>query len=125
MGLRAPGTLSEGFSMPVRANLLVAGLVVLAGGGLPAAPVEGKEAGEKQTREDLAAFKAYLEKNHPGKKWQTGPSRVDTPEVRRAYGKRRFYYVFSSPPLPPGVNLPEAIQAYQRRVKEFQETFIS
>jgi hypothetical protein len=100
-----------------------AGVLVLAiGVSLAAAD---KKADAKQTKADVTAFKAYLAKNHPKKKWQTGPSRLDSAEIRKAYGQRRFYFVFSSPPLPPGAANPEILRRYQEQVQEFQKTAIS
>jgi hypothetical protein len=84
-----------------------------------------KEANAKQTKMDLEALKDFLPKNYPKKKWQTGPTRLDTPELRQAYEKRRFYFVFSALPLPPGANIKSVQEAYQRRVLEFRATFIS
>jgi hypothetical protein len=85
----------------------------------------GKNAQDEQTRADLAKFQSYLEENKPGKKWQTGPARMDSEEIRKAFGKARFYYVFSSPPLPPGAPLPELLEEHQLRMKEYQDKFIS
>ncbi|MSQ94950.1 MAG: hypothetical protein EXR98_10405 [Gemmataceae bacterium] len=79
----------------------------------------------KQTKADVTAFRTYLEKQHPGKRWQTGPTALASAEIRKAYGDRRFYFVFSSPPLPPGANIQELIDAYRRKLVEFQKTAIS
>jgi hypothetical protein len=85
----------------------------------------GKNAQDAQTMADFAKFQSYLEENKPGKKWQTGPARMDSEEIRKAFGKARFYYVFSSPPLPPGAPLPELLEEHQLRMKEYQDKFIS
>jgi len=85
----------------------------------------GKDAQDEQTRADFAKFQSYLEENKPGKKWQTGPARMDSEEIRKAYEKQRFYYVFSSPPLPPGAPLPELLEEHQLRMEEYQKQFIS
>jgi hypothetical protein len=72
-----------------------------------------------QARLDVAKVEAYLAKNHPGKTWEDGPTRIDTEEVRAAYGKRRFYYVFSKPPVrprggpPPGAELLDDLRKAQ------------
>ncbi|HEY6402190.1 MAG TPA: hypothetical protein VI479_12315 [Blastocatellia bacterium] len=42
-----------------------------------------------------------------------------------AYGKARFYSVYSSPPLPPGAPLPELLEEYQRKMDEYQKQFVS
>ena len=78
-----------------------------------------------QAKADVTAFRAYLEKQQPAKRWQSGPTVLDSDEIRKAYGKRRFCFVFSSPPLPPGANLPELIEAYRQRSVEFQKNFTS
>jgi hypothetical protein len=52
-------------------------------------------------------------------------TRIDSEEIRKAYKKQRFYYVFSSPPLPPGAPLPDLLEEYQRKLVEYQKQFIS
>ena len=85
----------------------------------------GKNAQDEQIRADLTKFQSYLEVNKPGKKWQTGPTPIDSEEIRTAYGKLRFYYVYSSPPPPPGAPLPELLEEYDRKMEEYQKQFIS
>jgi len=86
---------------------------------------EGKNAQDEQTRADLTKFQSYIEEIKPGKKWQTGPARMDSEEIRKAYEKVRFYYVYSSPPLPPGAPLPELVDEFERKMAEYQKEFIS
>jgi hypothetical protein len=87
----------------------------------------GKNAGNQQTQiaADLTRFRNYMEEVKPGKKWQSGPTPMDSEEIRRVYGKARFYSVYSSPPLPPGAPLPELLAEYQRKMDEHQKQFIS
>ncbi|MBO0725325.1 MAG: hypothetical protein J2P52_06975 [Blastocatellia bacterium] len=85
----------------------------------------GKNAQDEQIRADIAQFQSYLEANKPGKKWQIGPARIDSEEIRKAYGNLRFYYVHSSPPMPPGAPLPELLEEYDRKMEEYQKQFIS
>jgi hypothetical protein len=87
----------------------------------------GKNAQNEQTQTaaDLTRFRNYLEEIKPGKKWQTGPAAIDSEEIRKAYEKQRFYYVFSSPPLPPGAPLPELLEKYEQEMDEYQKQFIS
>ena len=80
---------------------------------------------QPQTAADLTRFRNYMEEVKPGKKWQTGPTPMDSEEIRRAYGKARFYSVYSSPPLPPGARLPELIEEYERKMADHQKQFIS
>jgi hypothetical protein len=82
-------------------------------------------AAEDQAKQDLAAFKAYLEKERAGKKWQTGPTRLDSEELRQAYGKRRFYFVFSAPPIPPGAFSPQIQKQFQERAEDFRKNYLS
>ena len=84
----------------------------------------GKNVQDEQ-RADLTKFQSYLEETQPGKKWQTGPARMDSEEIRKAFEKTRFYYVYSSPPMPPGAPLPELLQEYEEKVKAYQKEFIS
>ena len=78
-----------------------------------------------RTREGLTAFRAYLTKHHPDKKWQAGPARLDSAAVQAAYGKLRFYHVFSSPPLPPGANIKSVQEAYRNRVADIRTNYVS
>jgi hypothetical protein len=80
---------------------------------------------QTQTAADLTRIRSYMEENKPGKKWQTGPTPMDSAEIRRAYGNVRFYSVYSSPPLPPGAPMPELLEAYKRKKKEHKEQFVS
>ena len=56
---------------------------------------------EANREQDVTKVEEYLKEKHAGKKWQTGPARIDAEEVRAAYGGLRFYYVFSPSPVPP------------------------
>jgi hypothetical protein len=87
----------------------------------------GKNAGNQQPQiaADLTRFRNYMEEVKPGKKWQSGPTPMDSEEIRRAYGKARFYSVYSSPPMPPGAPLPELLEEYQRKMDDYKKQFIS
>jgi hypothetical protein len=104
--------------MPTRTRLCTAGLLGLT---LLAADTPP----DKQTADDIAAVKTYLERNQAGKKWQGGPTRVDNAAVQAAYGKRRFYAVVSTPPLPPGAPLPDLIKHFQDQMADYQKNYIS
>jgi hypothetical protein len=96
------------------ALLLVARLPALAGDDEAA-----------RTKQDLDALRAYLTREYPGKKWQHGPARLDSPALRAAYGGRRFYHVYSSPPLPPGANLKSVQEGHRRRVEEIRKSYVA
>ena len=85
----------------------------------------GENAAGQQTEADLTKFRNYLEEIKPGKKWQTGPTPMDSEEIRKAYGNLRFYYVYSSPPAPPGADLPELHEEYEQKMDVHQKHFIS
>ena len=85
----------------------------------------GQDAQAEQTAADLGRFRNYMEEFKPGKKWQTGPAPMDSEEIRKAFEKQRFYYVFSSPPMPPGADLPELHEEFARKMEEHQKQFIS
>src|SRR5262245_45670484 len=85
----------------------------------------GKNAQDEQIKAEFTKFRNYIEEIEPGKKWQTGPALMDSEEIRRAFGKLRFYYVFSSPPMPPGAPLPELLEEYAQKKEKHQKEFIS
>jgi hypothetical protein len=85
----------------------------------------GQNAQAEQAGADLTKFRNYMEEVKPGKKWQTGPATMDSEEIRKAFEKLRFYYVFSSPPMPPGADLPELQEEFQRKMEEHQKQFVS
>ncbi|HEU0179936.1 MAG TPA: hypothetical protein VFV58_37355 [Blastocatellia bacterium] len=85
----------------------------------------GKNAQNPQIAADLTRFRNYMEEINPGKKWRSGPTPMDSEEIRTAYGKARFYSVYSSPPMPPGAPLPELIEEYDRKMDEYHKQFIS
>jgi len=85
----------------------------------------GRNAQNEQLRADLARFQNYMEEIKPGKKWQSGPTPMDSAEIRRAYGNARFYSVYSSPPMPPGAPLPELLKDFEEKTEVYQKQFIS
>jgi hypothetical protein len=85
----------------------------------------GRNSQNEQIRADLTRFRNYMEEVKPGKKWQSGPTPMDSAEIRRAYSNARFYSVYSSPPLPPGAPLPELLEGFKQKMDEYQKQFIS
>jgi hypothetical protein len=78
-----------------------------------------------QIAADLTRFQKYMDGVKQGKKWQSGPTPMDSEEIRMAYGKARFYSVYSSPPMPPGAPLPELLDGYKREMDAYQNQFVS
>ncbi|MBS1124825.1 MAG: hypothetical protein H6Q90_7053 [Deltaproteobacteria bacterium] len=74
---------------------------------------------------DLERVRAYFDKHHPQKRWQLGPSRIDSVEIQHVFAGRRFYYVFSAVPMAPGANIDTVQDAYRERLAEFQAAYIS
>src|SRR5262245_55890393 len=85
----------------------------------------GRNAQNEQLRADLTRFQNYMEEIKPGKKWQSGPTPMDSAEIRMAYGQARFYSVYSSPPMPPGAPLPGLLEEYKRKMDEHRKEFVS
>jgi hypothetical protein len=85
----------------------------------------GNNAQNPQIAADLTRFQNYMEEIKPGKKWRSGPTRMDSEEIRTSYGKARFYSVYSSPPMPPGAPLPELLEEYERKMEEYRNQFVS
>lgn len=70
---------------------------------------------------DLAVFHDHLVKNQLATHWAGTPTRIESEEIRRAYGDRRFYFTFKAPPLPPGAQLPRLIERYNQAMQEYQK----
>jgi hypothetical protein len=85
-------------------------------------------ADDKQTKDDVVAVRAYLEKSKPGKRWDIGPARIDSAEIRQAFPQSRFYMVSSTVPgpyisgVPPS---PAQIEAHQKANAEKMKNYIS
>lgn len=82
----------------------------------------------EQAKKDLEAVTSYLKENYPGKTWDAGPSAVSSEEVRSAYGKRRFCYVFSAPPpqyLGGAAPRPEDQELYRKALAKFEQEKLS
>jgi hypothetical protein len=90
-----------------------------------ATSMTGQNVQNPQIAADLTKFRNYMEGVKPGKKWQSGPTPMASEEISRAYGKARFYSVYSSPPTPPGAPLPELLEEYKQKMDEYQKQFIS
>jgi hypothetical protein len=86
------------------------------------------EANREQGTSDVTKVEEYLKEKHAGKKWQTGPARIDTEAVRAAYGGLRFYYVFSPPPVPPRGGAapgPEVLEEFRKAQARFEKSNVS
>jgi len=70
---------------------------------------------------DLAVFHDHLVRNQLVSRWDGTPSRIESEEIRRAYGDRRFYFTFKAPPRPPGAQLPRLIERYKQAMQEYQK----
>src|SRR5262245_16262270 len=99
-------------------------LVAMLLGGFAAPVLRADEPAEVQ-KKDVDAFKKYLADKHPGKKWSAGPTALDSKELREAYPGKRFYFVHSSPPLPPGAPLKDLLERHRERMLDYQKNYIS
>lgn len=70
---------------------------------------------------DVAAFQQHLVNNGMTAQWEGDPTPLDSPEIRTAYGDRRFYFTFKAPPLPPGAAMPNLIERHKRAMEEYQK----
>jgi len=93
---------------------LISGAIILGASALLAAPSDPSQA-------DAATFHDHLVKHQLHTRWDGPPSRIDSEELRRAYGNRRFYFTFKAPPLPPGAQLPKLIERYNQAMEEHQK----
>jgi hypothetical protein len=98
----------------LRFTLLVGAMILGAGPKFLFAAAPGSQA-------DLAVFNDHLVKNQLATRWDGTPTRIESEEIRRAYGDRRFYFTFKAAPLPPGAQLPRLIEEYKRAMQEYQK----
>jgi len=75
----------------------------------------------EMTRADEASFRDHLVKNQLHLKWDGAPMRLDSAEIRQAYGDRRFYFTFKAPPVPPGANWPAVIKRHKEAMAEYEK----
>ena len=97
----------------LRSTLLVGAMILSAGTGSLFAAANSQA--------DLAAFRDHLAKNQLTARWDGEPTRIESEEIRRAYGDRRFYFTFQAAPLPPGAQMPNLIERYKRAMQEYQK----
>jgi hypothetical protein len=98
----------------LRSTLLVGAMILGAITGSPFAAAASSQA-------DLAVFHDHLVKNQLASRWDGTPTRIDSGEIRRAYGDRRFYFTFQEAPLPPGAPLPDLLEMHKREMQEYQK----
>lgn len=70
---------------------------------------------------DLSVFQDHLVRNQLATHWDGTPTRIESEEIRRAYGDRRFYFTFKAAPLPPGAQMPRLIESYKQAMQEYQK----
>lgn len=70
---------------------------------------------------DLSVFQDHLVRNQLATHWDGTPTRIESEEIRRAYGDRRFYFTFKAAPLPPGAQMPRLIESYKQAMEEYQK----
>ena len=75
--------------------------------------------------DDVAAVKALLAEKHPGKKWDSGPTRIDSKQLQVSYPGLRFYAVITGDSPPPGAAIDSIQDAYQAGEKEKARTKIT
>ena len=98
----------------LRSTLLVVAMILGAGTGSLFAAAASSPA-------DLAVFHDHLVKNQLATHWDGTPTRIESEEIRRAYGDRRFYFTFKAPPFPPGADWPDLRERYRREMEEYQK----
>jgi hypothetical protein len=74
-------------------------LLIVGTAGAAPLPFVDKETEAKQTAADVAAFKKYLKASKLDDRWQRDPTRLDSEEIRKAYGARRAYFTFQPEPV--------------------------
>lgn len=96
-------------------STFLAGAIIL---GVGTGALSGAAA---SSQADSAAFRDHLVRNQLTSHWDGEPTRIESEEIRRAYGDRRFYFTFKAAPLPPGAQLPKLIEKYNEAMQEYQK----
>lgn len=94
---------------------------LLAGAMILGAATGSHFAAAASSQADLAIFHDHLVKNQLAAHWDGTPGRIDSEEIRRAYGDRRFYFTFRAAPPLPGALWPENIARYEQKMQEYQK----
>jgi hypothetical protein len=102
----------------LRSTLLIGALILGASTGAFSAGTASKT---EASQGDMAAFHDHLVNNRLDIRWEGEPARLDSEEIRRAYGDRRFYFTFAVRPMPPGAALPELIAEYKQAMQVYQK----
>ena len=76
--------------------LSIVGLTVVVRAAL--IPVFVRQIKNQRRMLEVAPQLKKIQDKYKGKKWQTGPSAIETAELKQVFPKYRFYYVFSTPP---------------------------
>jgi hypothetical protein len=96
----------------------VVGSLILATG----ISVLGAGPASRISQADVTAFRDHLVRNQLNVRWEGEPTaQLDSEEIRRAYGDRRFYFTFKAPPLPPGAAWPDLIERHKQAMAEYQK----
>jgi hypothetical protein len=98
----------------LRYTLLAGAMILSVGTGLLFAAAPSSQA-------DLTVFHDYLVMKQLTTVWDGEPTRIDSEEIRHAYGDQRFYFTFKAPPPPPGALMPDVIARYEAKMKEYQK----
>lgn len=69
--------------------------------------------------DEHAAVLDYLKQRYAGKVWQSGPFRIESPEIAQIYRAENFWAVISPPPKIGDMSKPEERTAYERQINEF------
>jgi hypothetical protein len=75
--------------------------------------------------DEVADVRQFVERSFPGKSWDAGPERIDSPELRETYPGLRFYFVASREPLPPGAYVHSVQETYRREKERVRRTKVT
>jgi hypothetical protein len=83
---------------------------------IAAVPARADEAGD---------VRVFLRRSFPGKSWDAGPDRIDSPEIHAAYPGLTFYVVASREPWPPATRSHAAHETFRREMARIHRTKVT
>lgn len=82
-------------------------------------------AGPLAKADEVADVRLFLQRTFPGRSWDAGPDRLDSPELRDAYPGMKFYVIASREPLPAASRSHSQQETFRREMARVHRTKVT